>query len=685
MTAVIGIDLGTTFSAAARIGADGRPVIIPNAEGEKITPSVIWFGTDPPTIGRPAKDEQRTGATDIAAFFKRSMGDPNYQLTFHDRDYTPTDLSTLVLQKIKADCEDALQVPVTHAVITVPAYFNNQQREATIEAGRRAGLHVPRIINEPTAAAFAYGIQQSGPPETCLVYDLGGGTFDISIVHITPDAIEILGTDGDHELGGKDWDDRIARYLANSFRDEFGYDPLDAAVSYQDLLVQCETVKQQLSTRNAVKVPLTFDGRSGHYELTRVKFEELTSDLMERTQWLTEQTLKNARLTWSDLTCVLLVGGSTRMPMVRSYVEQMSGKPPRVGVNVDEAVALGAAIQAALDMPSQSTPVWALGGTRRVQDVTSHSLGIIAESPDRSRYINSKIIAKNQPIPSSMRRPYQLRTRARGENVLEVYVTQGESDDPTQCSLLGKYRFSNITHVTGREAAVLEINYDYDQNGVVAVSAIERATEKCLPMTVEPIPGDLSWLRSPPPQEVATAHVTAYLAFDLSGSMSGHPLSEAQKAAQRFLSGIDLSHNSIGLMSFADTCMTNVEACQDASRLERGIAGLAIGSVGGSNDTDPFRHALGLLKPVEDLRYLIVLTDGVWSDQERAAREAKACHQAGIEIIAVGFGGADQRFLEEISTTSIGSFFTDLSKLVETFSTIAQAMTEGTITGQRGS
>jgi len=681
MSAFIGIDLGTTFSAAARIGDDGRPVIIPNAEGEKITPSVIWFGSQPPTVGRMAKDEQRAGATEIAAFFKRSMGDANYQLSFGGRDYNPVDLSTLVLQKIKADCEAALRQPVTHAVITVPAYFNNRQREATIEAGRRAGLTVLRIINEPTSAALAYGVHQSGQTETCVVYDLGGGTFDVTVVRISPQDITVLGTDGDHELGGKDWDDRVARFLATRFRDEHGFDPLDRSDSFQDLLVQCEQSKQLLSSRNAVNVSLDFNGTRGSYELTRDKFEELTVDLMERTQRLTEQVLSDAGLTWGELTCTLLVGGSTRMPMVRTYVERMSGKPPRMGVNVDEAVALGAAVQAALDMQVITKKVRALPGARRIQDVMSHSLGVVAESPDRSRYLNSRIIEKNKSIPASMKRPYQLRTRNRGDNLLEVYVTQGESEDPTACTILGKYRFSDITHVTGKDLAVIDITYDYDSNGVVSVAATERSTGKPLPMKIEPLPTDMSWLSLPPIQQQTTQHLTVYLAFDLSGSMSGEPLAEAQKAAREFVAQIDLAHNSVGLISFADKCETTVDACQDARKLNRGIKSLSIGSVGYGNGTDPFAHAHRLLKKIEDPRYLLVLADGMWSDQAAAVRAARACHADGIEIISIGFGSADRDFLADIATTSLGSFHTSLSELVETFSTIAQAITDGTVTG----
>ncbi|HND55840.1 MAG TPA: Hsp70 family protein, partial [Pirellulaceae bacterium] len=428
--------------------------------------------------------------------------------------------------------------------------------------------------NEPTAAALAYGVHNTGQNESCLVYDLGGGTFDVTVVRITPQDIVVLATDGDHELGGKDWDDRVAQFLATRFRDEYGFDPLERTDSFQDLLVQCEQAKQALSNRASVNVSLDFEGRRGTYPLTREKFEELTVDLMERTQRLTEQTLADAGLTWRDLTSLLLVGGSTRMPMVRAYCERMSGKTPRTGVNVDEAVALGAAVQAALDMQSRTKTRRALPGARQIQDVMSHSLGVVAEAPDRSRYINTKIIEKNKQIPAADKRPYQLRTRSRGDNFWEVYVTQGESDDPSACAIIGKYRLSDITHVPGKDLAVLDIQYEYDRNGVVAITASERSTGKPLRVAVEPLPADMSWLALPPQNKTEVAHATIYLAFDLSGSMSGAPLAEAQKAARGFVEQIDLAHNSVGLISFADICKTTVNACQDAKKLNKGIKSL---------------------------------------------------------------------------------------------------------------
>jgi molecular chaperone DnaK len=303
------------------------------------------------------------------------------------------------------------------------------------------------------------------------------------------------------------------------------------------------------------------------------------------------------------------------------------------------------------------------------------SRGLITESADMSCYINSKIIRKNLPIPCTEERPYQLRTRGRGENILDVYITQGESTNPRQCTILNLYRFSNITHVQGQNA-ILNVSYQYDANGVIKVSATERSTGRTLPMTVEPIPQDMSWLDAAPVSRNVPAHATIYLCIDQSGSMSGSPLAEAKRAAKRFVSESDLAHCSIGITSFADLNAVNINACQDASAINRAIDNLEHVHVSGGTSASPFGYTASLLRGVEEPRYIISLTDGCWSDQELTAREASACSGEGIEIVAIGFGGADQAFLKRIATRDEGGMLIDLNRLVETFSTIAQAITE---------
>src|SRR4051794_12640163 len=300
MGTFVGIDLGTTNSVVAHRNAYGRPEVIPNREGQNVTPSVVYFGTDPPAVGQEAKEWARLGNEEIASFFKPHMGSPTYRLQFHGRDYSAPDLSALVLNRLKEDAEAALGEPVDRAVITVPAYFADAQRKATIEAGRRAGLEVLRIVNEPTAAALAYGLQKTGTTETVLIYDLGGGTFDVTVARITPDEIAVLSTAGDHDLGGKNWDDRIATFLAENFAAETGFDPLDDPVALNEVLVRSEQAKWALSEGASTRITLQLGSERRGYELPRAEFESLTFPLMDRTRRLTEEALDEARLGWAQ-------------------------------------------------------------------------------------------------------------------------------------------------------------------------------------------------------------------------------------------------------------------------------------------------------------------------------------------------------------------------------------------------
>lgn len=677
METIIGIDLGTTFSAVATVDSSGRATILKNSQGESLTPSVIWFNEDTPVVGSEAKQMQELGEHAVASFFKRNMGDPNFSLIFNDKNYSAQDLSAILLKKLKEDAELLLGKSVQKAVITVPAYFNNLQREATICAGKEAGLEVLRIINEPTAAAIAFGLNTQYNGQTILVYDLGGGTFDVTIIKINADSIEVLGTDGDHELGGKNWDDRIITYIAQQFEEEFSLDTLADSVAFNDLLVRAENAKKQLSVRDSTRVAITFQGQKGKYDIDLTTFENLTRDLLERTQSLTEKLMADVHLSWQNINGVLLVGGSTRMPMVTRWVAQMAGKTPLRGVNVDEAVALGAAIQAHLDanghIPMQDR--FALGGSRKILDVMSHSLGLVAENQDRTKYINSVIISKNKHIPSKQTRPYQIRTRRGNNNIMEVYMVQGESDRPADCNIIGKYIFSNIEHQQGGHS-VLDVTYSYDTNGVIKVIGHQRHTGKLLDCRVEIVPDDMSWLDFPPKDDVQMAHLSVILAIDLSGSMSGEPLQKAKEAAHEFIKKLDLTNTSIGLLLFADSVKISQELCQNALNLEKGIDSWRIGEVGGGNATQPFTEALKNLSSRDDPRFLIVLTDGVWSDQNYAIKEAEQCKKTGIEIIAIGFGGADKRFLQNIATSDENALLTNLDNLSASFSKIAQVLTD---------
>ena len=682
----VGIDLGTTYSVVAYINAQGKAEVIPNEFGHSVTPSVIYFGGGTPVVGDEAKEQQEAGETEIASFFKRNMDDSQFLLTFYGQKYTAVDLSALVLSYMKKQAENFFGEPVTDAVITVPAYFEHNQRSATLAAGQQSGLNVLKIISEPTSAALAYGLRPTSQTaeQQVLVYDLGGGTFDVSLVSITATDLVVIATDGDHNLGGKDWDDQLILYLATEFAREYGVEM--SALEMNLLRVQTEKLKRSISTMQSADIRVQAAGYSGTYTITRAQFESLTKDLMGRTQAKTEQVLAEAGKTWADLSGILPVGGSTKMPMVIDYIKQMSGKAPMGGINPDEAVALGAAIQAAMERETVTrtvAPDLRLMGRKRMVDVIAHSLGLIAENSDRSRYLNSIIIRKNLPIPSQQMRPYQMGLRRNSKRTeLEVFLTQSESDDPQECVYLGRYVFSDFPRNIQSKTVVLDITYEYDKNGIVHISAVERSTGKPLKLNVYPVPSDVPERFIGPPREHEVREpLYVYLAFDVSGSMYVKrkrvmPLNEAKQAAEKFVNNCDMSMTSIGLIAFSDRVHIEQEATNSNKAITQAIQRLPTVNTGTSNNADPFDEIFYLLRDVQGTRYAIVLADGRWIHQGEAIRKAERCHEEGIEIIAVGFGGVDREFLNRIASSPEQSFFTDLSRLGETFTTIARELLE---------
>lgn len=696
MTPAIGIDLGTTYSAVAFINGDGVPEVIPDGQGATLVPSVVSFAGQEPVVGEAAKADQSRGEQDVVAFFKSSMGDPSYLQEFVGRDWTATDLSALVLMHLKERAESALGIPVDHAVITVPEYFTHLQRTATIEAGRLAGLQVRRIISEPTSAALAYGLRPGNDQRQVVVYDLGGGTFDVSIVRLGEGVLKVIAAAGDHNLGGRDWDDRLATHLRDRFLRETGADP--ASVSIGQLLVEAERLKQALTARKSAEARVNGDGHGGRYQITREDFERMTADLLSRTGQLTELALSDAGLTWADIDGVLPVGGSTRMPMVGAWIQQATGRPPMGGIHPDQAVALGAAVQAEILLAGgslneaggggelQAAPRLRLAPPKKIEDIVAHSLGMIAESADRSRYVNSVLLRRQLAIPCEAPRPYQFELRGDGTDELEVFLTQGETENPAECSYLGRYVVTGFPGAASRrggkgktaDTAVIDITYAYDENAVVTVSAAHRDSGTPLTVTVSELPLDVpERFLGTPPRSAGRGPGTIYLAFDLSGSMSGKPLTEAQRAAEAFASQVDLTTTAVGLIGFSDKVAVELRASQNATDIGRAIRNLRCGSTGYGNATDPFDEIRELLSNEAGARYAVVLADGVWSDQPLAIKRARRCHQAGIDVIAIGFGGADERFLKDIASSTEQALFTNLNSLTQAFSTIARELTEG--------
>ncbi|MDF2038678.1 molecular chaperone DnaK [Cytobacillus oceanisediminis] len=472
MSKIIGIDLGTTNSCVAVLEG-GEPKVIPNPEGNRTTPSVVAFKNGERQVGEVAKRQSITNPNTIISI-KRHMG-TDHKTEIEGKEYSPQEVSAIILQYLKSYAEDYLGESVTKAVITVPAYFNDAERQATKDAGRIAGLEVERIINEPTAAALAYGLDKMDEDQTILVYDLGGGTFDVSILELGDGVFEVKSTAGDNRLGGDDFDQVIIDYLVDQFKKENGIDLAKDKMALQRLKDAAEKAKKDLSgvTSTQISLPFITAGEAGplHLEVTlsRAKFEELSADLVERTMGPTRQALKDAGLTPSELDKVILVGGSTRIPAVQEAIKKETGKEPHRGVNPDEVVAMGAAIQGGVITGDVKDVV--------LLDVTPLSLGI-----ETMGGVFTKLIERNTTIPTSKSQVFS--TAADNQSAVDIHVLQGERPMAADNKTLGRFQLGDIPPAP-RGVPQIEVSFDIDKNGIVNVRAKDLGTNKEQAITIK--------------------------------------------------------------------------------------------------------------------------------------------------------------------------------------------------------
>jgi molecular chaperone DnaK len=477
----VGIDLGTTLSKLAYVDDAGRPVLVPNAEGELLTPSVIAFTKTGVLVGRDARRESLANPARSVSHVKRQMGNPKWRFKVDGETYTPESLSALILKKVKQDAEVHVG-PIRRAVITVPAYFDDARRKATEDAGSIAGLEVLDIINEPTASALAYGLARTELEGVFLVYDLGGGTFDVTVIEKKGNEFITLATDGDVELGGKDWDERLVNHMADRFQDEFGADPRQDAQAAAYLYVSAEEAKKTLSRRDSTSVPVSYKGHWGNYEVSRNDFESMTEDLLAVTQLTTEMVLEEAGITWDSVTRIIPTGGSARMPMVQRLLEKMSGRPPATDVAVDETVASGAAIHAAICAMKSPERMHEFGaaaaeklGKVHTVDVAAHALGLVIKDHRTLQYRNDTLIPKNSRLPASITKTYQ--TAYDGQQRFVLQVVQGDAPDPAANITIGMVEVTQLP--PDRPAGTLvKVTYSYDRKGRIHVTAEDLAAGK---------------------------------------------------------------------------------------------------------------------------------------------------------------------------------------------------------------
>ncbi len=653
----IGIDLGTTFSAVAMVRGRGNPEILPNAEGDRITPSVLYFQGNEVIVGSYAREAGAAMPERVVEFVKRHTGDDRWRFVVPGLEgaggevgWGPTELSSLILQKLKHDAELRLGAEVTQAVITVPAWFGERERRATVRAGELAGLKVLALLNEPTAAAFAYGLANPGPDRRVLVLDLGGGTCDASIVGISGRDIGVVATTGDHRLGGKDWDDVLVQHAASAFRERHGIDPLADAAGAHALRQRCVAAKLALSRRDRVSLVHDVDGRTLRLELTRAQFDAMTAHLVARCEALARHVVIEAGLQPAQLDRIVLAGGSTRMPMIRDMVRRIFQKEPDTQLHPDECVAMGAALLAAIEcarLSGESSPV-----DLRTQDVTGHTLGILALRDGALQHV--PLIPRQARLPAERVRE-DFCTSHDNQTTLDLWLVHGETDDPAACTALGRFEFHGLPPRPA--GAPVGVTFRYSADGLVEVEATTLADGQRLPYRVASEDFPLA--------ELVAGRLPAdtVIVLDTSGSLYGPPFELARASVTRFVQAARAPNRRLGLACVSPSAgpVMKVPLGPDVASTLGALRGLL--PVGASPLGALIACAREALKSsVCVQRTIVVVSDGLPDDPDAALEEAARFRASGGTILAIAVGArADVGWLAELAGVPDGG---DASRVV---------------------
>ncbi len=709
----VGIDLGTTFSAVAwKNPRTGAFEVVKSDEKSNalITPSAVRVFDDGSYVcGAQAKEAFEDAEEGVATAFKRCMGTNEFHPMMPDgKEYDPITLSSMLLKHLVRNAEKTIGQKIDEAVITVPAYFEDGPRNATMKAAELAGLKVQKLINEPTAAAMHYGLGHWRENAKILVYDLGGGTFDITLVGMQANTnLCTIGTIGEHKRGGKDWDERLVEMVVEKFIEETGCSRED--INIADLRSEAESWKISLTFKDSIRVTTRVNGYGpAAVEVSRSEFDRATRDLLELTGNLCERLLSDLKVRWNDITDVLLVGGSTRMPQVSEYLTEKAGKKPIAHVNPDQAVAIGAAMCANMsdeqfgdelvvrDGKAQSSEL--LAELKKpvkdaeavelidfgVSDCVAHSLGIILVDVKKREYVNETIIPKYTQVPCK-----RAVAAEHESDELVVYVLQGDGKI-ADCTVNQKYIVSGIKVKPGKKT-MLRVQYSYDRNHRIHVQVRQDKENTDLPIRIEPFTDEeIEQYCRPISEELIEqmrqANQTFVFALDVSGSMadtgSATPLSDAKNAIKQFI--MDHPGAKYGVIAVSDRSEWVISPTPDMNAALRSVDSIRCGQTGPCNSAHPFREIKDGFR--ENGEYVaFVMADGMWEDQPAAVAAAKECHKMGIKVFGMGFGHADKKFLRDISSNPDEAQYSNDSKgLSGSFGRIAQTLGSGK-KGMKGS